>query len=143
MCAERLLSRLERVRKTGSGRWLACCPAHDDKSPSLSIRELEDGRILLHDFGAGCSAHEIVSAAGLTLSDLFPDRPQLHTKGERRPFPAVDVLRAVAYEALIVVSCSRLMLLGGQLTKHDHERLVLAASRIQSAMTAAGVTHEH
>lgn len=143
MSAERLLSRLERVRQTGPGRWLACCPAHDDKSPSLSIRELEDGRILLHDFGAGCSAHEIVSAAGLTLSDLFPDRPQQHAKGERRPFPAVDVLRAVAYEALIVVSCSRLILLGDKLNEHDHERLVLAASRIQSAMTAAGVPHEH
>ena len=46
-----LLDRLEAVRETGSSRWIARCPAHDDSSPSLAVRELDDGRILLHDFG--------------------------------------------------------------------------------------------
>jgi hypothetical protein len=49
----------------------ACCPAHDDISPSLSIREVDDGRILIHCF-SGCEVHSVVAAVGLELSDLFP-----------------------------------------------------------------------
>src|SRR5688500_8974124 len=103
MPAEALVSRLESVRRTSADRWVARCPSHDDCGPSLAIREVDDGRVLVHCF-AGCSAHEIVSAAGLTLSDLFPPRSlDSHaTKRERRPFPATDVLRCIAQEALIV-----------------------------------------
>jgi len=73
MSAELLLSRLEKVRQTGTGKWLARCPAHDDRSPSLSIRETDDGTVLLRCF-ASCSAAEIVESVGLQLSDLFPPR---------------------------------------------------------------------
>ena len=72
MSVNNLLNSLDRVRKMGADRWVACCPAHNDKSPSLAIRELSDGAVLLHCF-AGCSAHEIVSAVGLDLSELFPE----------------------------------------------------------------------
>lgn len=54
------------------GSWSSQCPAHEDRSPSLSIREVEaDGRVLLHCF-AGCHVTEICDALGLSLSDLFP-----------------------------------------------------------------------
>jgi hypothetical protein len=103
MTAEALVSRLDRVRRTSADRWVARCPAHNDRGPSVAIRELDDGRVLVHCF-AGCSAHEIVTAAGLTLSDLFPPRPpDAHgVKRDRRPIPAIDVLRCIAQEALIV-----------------------------------------
>jgi len=97
--ADRLLERLQGVRRTGPGRWLARCPAHKDRSPSLSVRELDDGRVLLHDF-AGCSAAEIVAAAGLTLADLMPERaPDAHrAPREARPYTARDVVRALRHE---------------------------------------------
>ena len=41
MTAATILDRLDGVRPTGDGRWIARCPAHDDRSPSLSIREAE------------------------------------------------------------------------------------------------------
>lgn len=72
MSADILLSRLERVRKCGRG-WIARCPAHEDKSASLSIAEADNGTVLLHDF-AGCAALDIVQAVGLNLGDLFPKR---------------------------------------------------------------------
>jgi len=72
MTAEDLMPRLEAVRKSGSG-WVARCPAHDDRTPSLSIREGDDGRILLHDFG-GCRLEDICTALALRLTDLFPER---------------------------------------------------------------------
>jgi hypothetical protein len=67
---EDLISRLEAVRRVGEGRWMARCPAHGDRGPSLSIRQGEDGRILLHDF-SGCTASEVVAALGLELRQLF------------------------------------------------------------------------
>ena len=50
MSLERLLNGLSKV-KGRKGSWTASCPAHADKSPSLAIRQVEDGRILLHCFG--------------------------------------------------------------------------------------------
>ena len=66
-----VLSRLDKVKPSGKGRWVACCPAHDDKSPSLSISETADGTVLIHCF-AGCKSADVVSSAGLELSSLFP-----------------------------------------------------------------------
>lgn len=62
------------ARETGTGRWQARCPAHSDNSPSLSIREGRDGRILLHCF-AGCGVTAILEGVGLRLPDLFPGPP--------------------------------------------------------------------
>ena len=67
-----LLSRLEKVTPKGQGKFTARCPAHNDKTPSLAIASLPDGRILLKCF-AGCGASDIVQVIGLTLADLFPD----------------------------------------------------------------------
>ena len=53
MSIDTLLSRLYKVKKTGSGNWMACCPAHDDKNPSMTIAEKADGVILINCF-AGC-----------------------------------------------------------------------------------------
>ncbi|MCD6674474.1 MAG: hypothetical protein LT106_16700 [Burkholderiaceae bacterium] len=47
---------------------------HDDRSPSLTISETADGKILVHDFGAGCPAAEILDAVGLDFAALFPER---------------------------------------------------------------------
>ncbi|HUW10622.1 MAG TPA: hypothetical protein VM537_12905 [Anaerolineae bacterium] len=69
--AERFLTRLHGVRASGTG-WTACCPAHDDSEPSLSISQ-KNGRVLLHCF-AGCSNEDIVAALGLTTGDLFEGR---------------------------------------------------------------------
>ena len=137
---DNLLSRLDRVKQTKPDSWMACCPAHADRSASLSIRELDDGRILVHCF-AGCLVDEVIGAAGLSIDELFPPRPTHHSKPERRPFPAADVLRAIGFEALVVAAAGASLLAGTPFSEVDRERLMLAVHRIQSAMTAAGVTH--
>ncbi len=141
MSVDILLSKLDKVKRTGAGRWLACCPAHADKGPSLSIRETDDGRVLLHDFGAGCSAVDILAAVGLELRDLYPEPIAGHRKPERRPFPAVDVLRCIAFEALVVSAAAAALLAGEPFGPAERDRLILAASRIQGALSAAGVNH--
>lgn len=55
-----ILAQLRGVRRSAGG-WTACCPAHADGSPSLSIGVGEDGRLLLHCF-SGCPYHAIRAA---------------------------------------------------------------------------------
>lgn len=71
MTIDEILTLLKGARQVGSGQWVARCPAHDDRNPSLSIAEGEDGRILLHCF-AGCSVENICSALGIEVRDLYP-----------------------------------------------------------------------
>ncbi len=68
---DHVLAQLKGVRTSLRG-WRACCPAHTDSEPSLSIGQGEQGQVLLKCF-AGCSLERIVEAMGLTILDLFPD----------------------------------------------------------------------
>src|SRR5258705_401497 len=99
----RFLDRLQRVRQTGPCRWVASCPAHQDRSPSLSIRELEDGRLLLHCFG-GCETGDLLAAIGLTMSDLFPDGLSEHSyPTSHSSIPARDLLVILDHETTVAV----------------------------------------
>jgi hypothetical protein len=61
----------------------AHCPAHDDRTASLSLGVGADGRALLHCH-AGCEVEPIVAALGLTWGDLFPPG---HHRARRRRLP--------------------------------------------------------
>lgn len=137
-----LLSRLDKVRRMGAGRWIARCPAHDDHGPSLAVRELDDGRVLLHCF-SGCAPGTVLDTVGLTFADLFPERLGGLTglRRERRPFPASDVLVAVSFEVLIVWSAGRAALDGCPWQGAAHDRLLLAVARIGAALDYVGVRH--
>ena len=134
-----LLNRLEKVKGT-KGRWTACCPAHADRSPSLAITHLDDGRILLKCF-AGCSANEIVSAVGMDIGDLFPKENKLgythdtqRLKTERRPFYATDLLRIIHFEALITSIAAFDLAEGREISTTDRKRLKTAFERINEAV---------
>lgn len=129
MKAAALLDRLDRVKQTGAGRWIACCPAHDDKSPSLSIRETEDGRILLHDF-AGCDTASVLAALGWSLSDLFPDKLEHHVKPMHSRVPLRDLVALLDHEALIVALVGADMLANKTISAEDYDRLATAVRRI-------------
>lgn len=130
----RLLDRLEQVKETGSRRWASRCPSHNDRNPSLALRELEDGRILLHCF-AGCAASDVVAALGLQLSDLFPVRTT-HCSNPIRPnhyHAASEALRVLEREALIVAIAAENITHAVSFTAKDRDRLLLAAGRIRTA----------
>jgi hypothetical protein len=54
-----------------AGQWLVRCPVHDDKRPSLAVRELADGKLLVHCH-AGCTTADVLDALGLRWRDLRP-----------------------------------------------------------------------
>ena len=81
MKPENLLENLNHVRKTKDG-WIATCPAHADKTPSLSIGVGQEGQILLRCF-AGCTPEAIVEALGLRMKKHERDkRPESYRPDE-------------------------------------------------------------
>lgn len=68
MTAAELAERLDATR-SGAG-WMARCPAHEDRVPSLSISEGREGRVLLK-CQAGCALEAVLGGLGLTKRDLF------------------------------------------------------------------------
>ncbi|MDA2928729.1 hypothetical protein MYX84_02100 [Acidobacteria bacterium AH-259-O06] len=94
MTAAAIAERLQ-ARPAGAGRWVAKCPSHSDKSPSLSIRQTRDGKTLLFCF-AGCPTETVLASVGLQWSDLFPNCPAT----PRRPVDPKAVLRQSAERGL-------------------------------------------
>lgn len=136
---ENFVDRLDHVRKSGRG-WIAKCPAHEDRTASLSIAVGDDGRVLLHCF-AGCSAADVVSAVGLEISDLFVRRPtadmtfaELAALKERtRQAQWRAALNVIGLEAKIVQIAARELLNRKPLSQEDCERLDKASTLIDHA----------
>jgi hypothetical protein len=129
--AGRIIDRLDGVRETGPSRWIARCPAHEDRSPSLSIRELDDGRVLIHDFG-GCETGDVLSAIGLGFRDLFDNTLAHHFPPFRGGLSARELLQVISHETTVAA------LLASEaqsrpLTSEEQDRLANAASRLAKA----------
>ncbi|MHB9023141.1 MAG: phage/plasmid primase, P4 family [Armatimonadota bacterium] len=99
---DNILARLQGVKRQRNG-YLARCPAHADRKPSLSVTE-KDGRVLLHCH-AGCRAEEVTRALGLELRDLFTQPPA--SSFSRKPTERVvaayeyhDAAGAVRYQVV-------------------------------------------
>lgn len=132
--ASLLLFRLQGVRKSGKG-WTARCPAHEDRTASLSVVEGNDGRVLLHCF-AGCAAVDVIAAVGLQVADLFPQRERgdlspMEQALRREAAQAAQVKAAanvLGFEASIVLIAAREVLAASDtvLSPDDCERLAVA-----------------
>jgi len=66
-----LLPRLQGVTQPNPNQWSACCPAHRDSRPSLSVTETDDYRLLVYCH-AGCDPEDIMGVVGLKVCNLFP-----------------------------------------------------------------------
>lgn len=134
-----VLPRLEGVKTRGRHQWSARCPAHDDKSPSLSIREADDGRLLLHCFG-GCSPHDVVGALGIELGDLFPREATDHRvrRGAKRPlfnpWHAFDLLE---HDLWLILFATEKALQGEPMTRDDIAALDDASADIRRIIEEA------
>lgn len=118
-CLDKVLSCLDKVKSAGANKWKACCPAHDDRHPSLAISEVSDGTVLLRCW-SGCSTEKVVAAMGLEMRDLFP-----RVKQPRR-WPSK---RAIEHEQMVYrVGAS--LLEQGRLEGDDLDRFNLAKQRL-------------
>ncbi len=134
--AAALLARLDRVRQTAPSQWVARCPAHADKGPSLTVKELPDGRVLFHCF-AGCEGDDVLAAIGLRWLDIYPPRPpdERAAPGDLTHWDARTLLMASASElriAYLIVKRAAAMA-----DQDARARLLMAARRIGEAAEAA------
>lgn len=131
---ENLLVRLHGRRKMGNGNWLAKCPAHEDRSPSLSLKQTDDGTILLHCFG-GCGVNEVLAALGLDARELFPKdlNADNHHSRSSHGFDAYTALKALDDDSLVLLAACRMTINGEKLTESDMDRLVKAYDHVASA----------
>jgi hypothetical protein len=136
--AQLILSRLDGVRQSGAG-WCAICPAHEDRTPSLSVSEGHNGAALLHCFG-GCDAADVLGAIGLTLADLFPAPVRHITREGRRAaldgYKRTALLAAIgvaAREATVAAITARAIERREPLTPEDIARVQVAAIRLRDA----------
>jgi hypothetical protein len=136
MGADTLLSRLNKVKRTGPGKWIACCPAHQDRHPSMGIREMDDGRVLIRCY-SGCGAADILGAVGLDFSDLFPPKPIEHANPERRPFMPSDVYEVARMEVGVVAIIAADMHKQRAVSDADYDRLLAAANKLSRIAEAA------
>ena len=98
------LHNLEKFKPSGAGQFVACCPAHHDRNPSLSIGVGTEGVIGL-TCHAGCDKHAILSALGCEMGDLFPPKPQPSNGDASKPrivatYDYRDERRALLYQAV-------------------------------------------
>ncbi|MEQ1544697.1 DNA primase [Methyloglobulus sp.] len=127
---EQLLSRLNGVKNTGRDKWLALCPSHDDRSPSLSIKQVDD-RILIRCF-AGCGYLDVLAAIGLDACALFPDKiPSPYEKPKPVPrFNRSELFDIAISEAGILALGWNDLLVIGNVSEADQERVQRAYSTV-------------
>lgn len=94
MKAVDILPKLSKVKKTATG-WLALCPAHQDKTQSLSVSSAS-GKVLLKCF-AGCDASNIVSRLGLEMKDLFETSNGFHSANAKQNGAARRIVETYDY----------------------------------------------
>jgi putative DNA primase/helicase len=73
--------------RAGAG-WVAHCPAHDDRTPSLSVRDSTDGKVLVRCH-AGCEQEQVIAA--LRSRGLWRERG-LRSFLRQTPPPVVERL---------------------------------------------------
>jgi hypothetical protein len=135
---DKLLDILQSAKPSGRNRWMAQCPAHEDKSPSLSIRQFDDDAVRVKCF-AGCTTAEILASVGLNPSDLFPqnDLPKDYPfqRPHPKPIPYREILTNLR-EDLLALSIGFAQLKQGHMLKlEDLERLDTAALRCYAIAT--------
>jgi putative DNA primase/helicase len=78
-------------RRSGRG-WIARCPAHSDHTPSLSIRNADDNKVLVRCF-AGCDQERVIAALrarGLWSGHRSAIRSHINQAGSAKPGEDAD-----------------------------------------------------
>lgn len=139
MSIETLLSRLQKVKSTSRGRWMCACPSHEDKSPSMHIQLLDDGKILIN-CKAGCDTYSILQSIGLDWSDVMPESPTHHRQRPQKQslYPS-EALALIRFEAQIVMVAAMDLAKGRTQTDSEKSRLDKAMQTINKAIQAAAI----
>lgn len=137
MSIDNLLAALPRVKSVGQSRWTSGCPICQSKNGRpISIRALDDGRVLLHPF-CGCGTSDVLESVGLGLSDLFEKPLGQYFEPSHSSIPARDLLEVIAHETTVAALIAEDLVKRRQVNEAQVSRLFMAASRIAKARSHA------
>ena len=116
-----ILPHLDKVKKIGD-RYVACCPVHNDRNPSMTITE-QDGRVLMHCFSCQANGSDVMRKLRLSPGLLFA-----HTDSSAIPKKAYeDALEDLAFLDLYEQHKAT----GQRVTYNDFKRYKLATERVK------------
>jgi len=138
MTIETLLSRLKKVKSTSRNRWSCLCPSHQDKSPSMHVQLMDDGKILIN-CKAGCETYDIIQSIGLDWADVMPESPTHHRQKPKSQvlYPS-EALMLIQNESRIIMACAYAMR-NNTLTNNDLMRAEKAMQTINKVNAQAGI----
>ncbi len=136
---ENILSRLDGVKETKPDQWIAICPSHADRNPSLAIKRGEDGRVLLKCW-AGCRAGDVVEDTGLELKDLFDQPIKCRKPSRQRLYPNYKkILQMLRHDVMLIWIITEDMAAGKVIPTEDINSVRRAYKNIESVMEASNV----
>ena len=124
-----ILDRLEMVKQIKPDQWIARCPAHDDRTPSLAIRDRGD-KVVMHCF-AGCSFDEVRAGLGLDRGAFFKRENAMPSS--RPGLSSRELDKALSIELLTAYVVARDLAEGEKVSQVDMERFATAKRRILNA----------
>ena len=72
------------VKRVGA-EFVTNCPAHPDEHPSLHIREMDDGKVVVKCWSKHCAFKDIAAGWGTPQQDFFPPKPDGPKHDHRGP----------------------------------------------------------
>ena len=133
-----LLSRLDCVKETTNGQWVACCPnghkSQSPKSPKLGIKETDTGQVLINCI-AGCDPLHVLETLGLDWKDLYPESTKPELKAHfRETLSNRDLLKIIKHNAMMLEIGASDLLKHRQLSNEDVKQLIGASKKTVWAM---------
>lgn len=139
MSVNKLLNNLQKVKRTGEGKWIACCPSHNDRTASLAITDNGDGRILINCF-AGCDTYSILRSVGLEWADVMPEKSiGNNEKPIKQIIYASDALRIIRFESQVMLAIAYDITKTGIADLEMIKRMERSMQTINKAYEAANV----
>jgi hypothetical protein len=89
MTLDEFITRFDKPKRTPKGGYVCRCPAHDDKTASLSVSQSDTGKLLVNCF-ASCAVEEVLGRVGLKLSDLMPPKEERKAEKARIIGPVIE-----------------------------------------------------
>jgi len=123
-----LLSKLDKVKLVGTNKWTACCPVHDDNSPSLSIT-VKDGKLLCYCFACGAKGIDVALSVGLPAQSLFSDTL---SSDSRQNYQRERLLAEKASDELFLRIYQKAESEGKYIQLSDKKRYKQAINRLES-----------
>lgn len=129
------LANLPKFKKLSTGRYVACCPVHGDKHPSLSITQKPDGVWVLHCFSCGANGQAVCDSLGIDVTSLFPPSDnRRYEKQHKQGFSAWQLLQCLEKDLIVIVAAADMLRNGEVLPDSDRQYLSEVILRVNDGL---------